>query len=366
MKKFGALLLIAGAMSCISFKGAPDNTEKPANIIFLIGDGMGLSAISSTVYFGDEVSEFGRFSEIGLIITSSASHKITDSGASGTAMASGQKTYNGAIGVDTSGAPMENITEWVSRLGWSTGVVSTSSVTHATPASFYAHVPSRGMEQEIAAQLIDSQIDFFAGGGTGYFARRTDGRDLLQEAGAKGFRMDTTTLPAPGTLSPDHKYGFLLSGGGMPSVLQGRKDFLPEATTLALQYLSQNESGFFLMVEGSQIDWEGHGNRGDGVVAEMLDFEKAVKVALDFAEKDGSTLVVVSADHETGGFALSATPNEETGSSDYNVITPTFATSGHTTTLIPVFAYGPGARSFKGMYQNTGIFQTMVALLKQE
>ena len=143
---------------------------------------------------------------------------------------------------------------------------------------------------------------------------------------------------------------------------EGRGDFLPDATSLAIEQLSQGQKSFFLMVEGSQIDWGGHANNVEYVVTETLDFEKAVAAALDFAKKDGNTLVVVTADHETGGFTLSASKNEETGSSDYSEIGPTFATTFHSATLIPVFAYGPGAENFKGMYENTEIFHKMKAL----
>lgn len=364
MKKTIALLLITGIFSCQSINKAQDRPEKPKNIIFLIGDGMGLAAVSTTVYFGDEVTEFGGFNEIGLIITSSANEKVTDSGASGTAMASGVKTYNGAIGVDTSRIPVENIAECLSSLGWSTGVVSTSSITHATPASFYAHTISRGMEEEIASQLVESGIDFFAGGGKGFFNKRSDGRALLAEAESKGFTMDTTGLPEPGSFSLDHKYGFLLAPGGMPSKLDGRDDFLPRATDLAIEYLSKDQDGFFLMVEGSQVDWEEHGNRGDGVIAEMLDFEKAIRVALEFARKDGNTLVIVSADHETGGLALPAKVVEGTEGYEENTISPSFSTTNHTASMTPVFAFGPGSEAFGGIYQNTGIFYKMVAAVK--
>lgn len=360
MKYATILLLILGLAACTTSDKSREQSEKPANIIFLIGDGMGLSSISTTVYYGDEVSEFGRFQEIGLIKTHSATHKITDSAASGTAMATGKKTYNGAIGVDTARTALQNFTEAVSPLGWSTGVVATSTITHATPASYYAHVNNRMQEQDIAAQLLDSEIDFFAGGGIAHFNRRLDSADLFVTAREKGFIMDTVALGEPGSLSADQKYGYLLAGGGMPPLPGERNDFLPEATSLAIQYLSQNDQGFFLMVEGSQIDWAGHANNTEYLVAEMLDFEKTIAVALDFAEKDGNTLVVVTADHETGGVTLAAKLNEETGYGDSRIIDPSYATSGHSATLIPVFSYGPGAEAFKGMYENTELFHKMV------
>lgn len=363
MKYTVIAFLLVGIFACANKDLPGSEAERPTNIIFLIGDGMGLSAVSAGFYFGEKPSQFNRFRHIGLINTSSASHKITDSAASGTAMASGKKTYNGAIGMDTAKASVTNITEVVSSLGWSTGVIATSSVTHATPASFYAHVEQRRMEEEIALQLLDSGVDFFAGGGTGFFHERSDGKDLLEEATGLGFIIDTTSLAAPGSMNVENKYGFLLAENGMPPAAKGRGDFLPSATSLGIELLSADPDGFFMMVEGSQIDWAGHANHVGYLLTEMADFEDAIAVALDFAEKDGNTLVVVTADHETGGVALSAEFDKEMKSSDYNKVMPAFATTTHSATLIPVFAYGPGADQFMGIYDNTEIFHKMKALL---
>jgi alkaline phosphatase len=365
MKKTLALLLVSITIACTATEKVKPNSEKPTNIILLIGDGMGLSSVSTAFYFGDQSPVFYRFKEIGLQNTSSASHKVTDSAASGTALATGKKTYNGAIGVDTAKKSIQNIAELVASLGWSTGVVATSTITHATPASFYAHVEQRSSEEEIAAQLINSEIDFFAGGGRNLFNRRSDSTNLLLLASDKGFTIDTTGLATPGSLDGDRRYGFLPEAGPMPSISQGRDNFLPDATALAIGHLSQNQEGFFLMVEASQIDWEGHARNSEGLVAEMLDFEKVIATALEFAEKEGNTLVIVTADHETGGVALAPKttgPNQ----SDYSKIEPVFATGQHTATLIPVFAYGPGAEQFAGVYQNTGIFRKMAALVRGE
>jgi alkaline phosphatase len=289
---------------------------------------------------------------------------VTDSAASGTAMASGKKTYNGAIGVDTTAKSLQNIAESLAAKGWSTGVVASSTITHATPASFYAHVLNRGLEELIASQLLDSDIDFFAGGGLDKFINRSDSIDLLPLAAEKGFIIDTSSLATPGSLKADQKYGFLNAPGGMPTIPDGRGDYLPEATSLAISYLSQNQEGFFLMVEASQIDWAGHANDAEYLVGEMLDFEKVIAAALDFAEKDGNTLVVVTADHETGGYTLGPKMPEpgQQGYADYKRIGPVFATGGHSATLIPVFAFGPGAEAFKGIYPNTEIHDKMAAL----
>lgn len=377
MRKIFLLVLLSSTLACTAAdkpaKPAQDRASElgeatPKNIILLIGDGMGLSAVSTGFYFGDQPSVFLRFHEIGLQRTSSATHKVTDSAASGTSMATGIKTYNGAIGVDTGKNAVKNIAELLAARGWSTGVIATSTITHATPASFYAHVFQRSLEEAIAAQLLDSEMDFFAGGGRDKFQFRRDSVNLLSLAEEKGFIIDTTGLPAAGSLQADQKYGFLPEAGAMPPHVEGRGDFLPQATSLAISHLSQNPEGFFLMVEASQVDWAGHANDADYLVGEMLDFEKTIAAALDFAIKDGNTLVVVTADHETGGYTLGAKMPEEgrQGYADYKAIGPVFATGGHSATLIPVFAFGPGAEQFKGIYENTEIYTKMVSLTGAE
>jgi len=366
MKHTIFLLMAIAMIACTSTTNAQSSPEKPLNIILLIGDGMGLSEVTTGFYYGEQASVFTRFRNIGLQQTSSAKEKVTDSAASGTAIATGTKTYNGAIGVDTTLTPHQNIAELTASKGWSTGVIATSTITHATPASFYAHVFNRGMEEQIAAQLLDSEIDFFAGGGLARFIARADSVNLLPLAAEKGFLVDTAKLATAGTLKADQKYGCLLAMGGMLPMTEGRGDFLPDATALAISHLSQNSAGFFLLVEGSQIDWAGHANSTEYLVGEMLDFEKTITAALDFADKDGNTLVVVTADHETGGFALGPGSNAEGAYSNYKDIEPVFATTGHTATLIPVFAYGPGAEQFQGIYQNTEIFHKMAALVRGE
>lgn len=335
--------------------------DKPLNIILMIGDGMGLSQVSSAYYYGDQKPNFSRFKFIGLINTSSATEKITDSAAGATAFACGKLTYNGALGVTTDSSSVENITEYLADYNYASGLVVTSSITHATPAGFYAHVKSRNLNEKIASQLVHSNIDFFIGGGRKFFEDRSDHADMTDSLKQNGFEVfySLDNFPVP---QPDKKYGVLAAEDGMPKANEGRGNFLARGTSLALDYLSSRKSNFFLMVEGSQIDWGGHDNDADYLIAEVLDFDKAIGKALDFADKDGHTLVVVTADHETGGFTLGA-KNIPGDGADYNQIAPTFSTDGHSTTLIPVFAYGPGAKEFIGIYKNTGIFDKMVKVL---
>ncbi len=340
----------------------PEKKANPLNVILLIGDGMGLSQVSSMYYFS-ETTNFSRFKQISLINTSSATHRITDSGAGGTAFAIGERTYNGAIGVGMDSLPRQNIVEFLSALGYSTGVISTSEITHATPADFYAHVKSRKLYPQIANQLVNSDVDFFAGGGVKFFYDPSKGINHIPSLEGKGFVIDTISLDNVKSFDSTKKYGFLLAPEAMPKMTDGRGDFLPSATQKAIDYRSTNQKGFFLMVEGSQIDWAGHDNDSTYMRAEMKDFDNSIGVALDFAEKNGNTLVIVLADHETGGFTLGAS-NGKKMEGDYNEISPSFATTSHSSALIPVFASGPGSEIFTGTYKNSEIFHKLVELTK--
>jgi alkaline phosphatase len=346
--------------SCVSVQ-VKDNTvsniasevKNPKNIILLIGDGMGLSQVSTAIYYKNGKPNFERFNTIGLSKTSSASDLITDSAAGATVFSTGVKTYNGAIGVNKDTIPVPTIVEELSKRGLATGIVATSSIQHATPASFYAHVKSRRLYEDITSFAPNSGVNFFAGGGLKFFTKRKDGKDLLAEMKAKGYEVITDQLPT--TVSEKNEL-ILLADDGMPKMSEGRGDFLPNATKLALEKLSKNEKGFFLMVEGSQIDWGGHNNDADYLIQELLDFDKTLGVALDFAKQNGETLVIVTADHETGGYTLASDGN------DYNKIKPSFSTTGHSGTMVPVFAKGPGASNFNGIYESIEIYHKMMAL----
>lgn len=354
---FISSFLITSSISCLYGQdNATINTEnpKPKNIVLLIGDGMGLSEVSASLFYNKTTTNFERFSTIGLIKTSSSNELITDSAAGATAFSTGIKSYNGAIGVDKNGIAVETILEQLVKKGYATGLIATSSIVHATPASFYAHTKSRRLYEEIATFLPSSNIDFLAGGGTKFFNSREDGKDLFSEFKKNGYKVHTKELPASVS---NKKQVILLREDEMPKMLDGRGDFLPNATKLALEALSKNETGFFLMIEGSQIDWGGHANDADYLISELLDFDKTIGAVLDFSQKNGETLVIVTADHETGGFTLSA------DSGDYNKIKPVFSTGGHSATMVPVFAEGPGSYLFGGIYENTAIYKKMKSLL---
>jgi len=341
--------------------------KAPKNVILLISDGTGLSQISSTFYFKESTPNYTRFKNIGLIKTSSSKEDITDSAAGATAFACGVKTYNGAIGVADDKTDVKNLVEIVSLKNIKTGLIATSSITHATPASFYAHSLNRGLEEEIALQLTQSEVDFFAAGGLNFFNNRKDGHNLLNNFKENQFTINTTALSDLSEIQSIEKAGFLLAKKEMPRMEDGRGNFLSKATELAMQFLSKDNSGFFIMTEGSQIDWGGHENNASYLISEMIDFDDAVGKALDYAEKDGHTLVIVTSDHETGGFTLAAKKKKrEDGSeySDYSEIGPTFSTGGHSATLIPVFAFGPGSEEFTGIYENNNIFDKILKVTK--
>ena len=363
------IILLATSFSCKAQIANEEAPPKSKNVILLIGDGTGLSQISSAFFFKETSPNYARFKHIGLINTTSSREDITDSAAGATAFASGIKTYNGAVGVADDSTEVKNLVEIVSKHNIKTGVISTSSIQHATPAGFYAHAINRGLYEDIAADMVDSDIDFFAGGGTKFFNKRKDGENLLDALKVKGFNIDTTALGKFSGIKSYSKMAYLLAENHLDPVAKGRGDYLPKATELGIKFLNKDadKSSFFLMVEGSQIDWGGHANDADYLISELIDFDDAIGKALDFAEKDGNTLVIVTADHETGGFTLSSTPKKaEDGKSysDYNEITGTFSTNGHSATLIPVFAYGPGAEAFSGIYENTEIFHKILEVTK--
>jgi alkaline phosphatase len=319
----------------------------------MIGDGMGLSQVTASMYAQRNRTIFERFPTTGLIATHSHNHLVTDSGAGATAFACGCKTYNGAIGVDHKKHPCKTLLEIADSLGMATGLTVSCSVTHATPASFAAHVSSRQDMEDIAEWYLVNQVDYLVGGGSKYFQERKKepGRNLLNELRQKGYAVHTqrydTLPPAPAGAQP---YCWLTAREEPPPATQGRR-YLPESVRRGCDYLQQKggAKGFFMMVEGSQIDWAGHANDRDRLLAEMLDFEQAIEAALAFAAKDGNTLVLVTADHETGGMSMLQGSNLDS-------LDMKFTTKSHTASLIPVFAYGPGAEHFGGLYENTDIF----------
>lgn len=322
------------------------------NIILLVGDGMGAAQIYAGITANKGTLNIERCTHVGFHKNQASDEYVTDSGAGATAFAIGLQTYNGAIGVDSTKKPCVTILETAESNGKSTGLVATCSITHATPASFIAHQPSRSMVEEIAADFLKTDIDVFIGGGRKHFVQRKDGKNLVAELKTKKYQIANSIEEVEKISSG--KLAAFLADEEQAKISEGRGDQLLKSTQTALKILSQNKKGFFVMIEGSQIDWGGHGNDTQYIINEMLDFDKAIGAALDFAEKDGNTLVVVTADHETGGFAI-INGNMKTG-----MVEGKFSTTSHTGVMIPVFAYGPGAEAFSGIYPNYSIYHKMM------
>lgn len=347
-----ALLGLASWRSYTSIKLAPTT---PKNIILMIGDGMGLAQISASNYNQGNSTIFEWFPVVGLQKTTSSDNLITDSAAAATAMACGKKTYNNAIGLDSAACSCKTILEEASDKGLATGLVVTSSIVHATPAAFVSHVKARNFYEEIAEDFMKSKLDFFIGGGRQFFYRRDkDNRNLITELSNQGFAIydyfnDELNRVTP---SPTKRFGFFTADNQPLPASQGR-DYLPLAAKMAIKYLpARSLKGFFLMIEGSQIDWAGHANQAYPLLDEMKDFEITITKMVEFAKKDGETLLIVTGDHDAGGASI----NEGSAMKKLNV---QFTTNGHTGTMIPIFAYGPGAELFRGIYDNTEIYYKM-------
>ncbi|GIV33060.1 MAG: alkaline phosphatase [Chitinophagales bacterium] len=325
------------------------------NVILMVGDGMGIAQITAALYANGNRLALEKMQQVGLIKTHSADKLITDSAAGATAFSTGRKTFNGAIGLDKDSLPQETVLETCKKNGMSTGIVVTSSITHATPAAFYAHVLSRKLMDDIALNFVKNPVvDFFVGGGRKYFTQRQDNINLLDSLKAIGYKFyPLDSLHAVSTL----KAGVFTAEEEPASLLRGRTPYLPDAVSTALNVLSKQDKGFFLLVEGSQIDWGGHAEDSDYIIEEILEFNRAVEEVLRFAEKDKHTLVVVTADHETGGYTITD------GTLDGSSVKGEFVNNYHSAEMVPVFAFGPRAESFAGIYENTAIYDKLMAAL---
>lgn len=310
------LALPAGASSaCSVLPGTEKGAQGPRNVILFIADGGGPASFTLARNY---LRESGTHEElaldaikVGSIRTYSANRLVTDSAAAATALASGIKTDNSAIAVDPLGRPVATLLEGAARRGMVTGLVATSRITHATPAAFSARVPHRDLEDLIAEQQLEGGIGLLFGGGRQHFlppeerGRREDGRNLLEEAAARGFQIAGTreefdrldAVPIIALFAMDHMaYEIDRDASLEPS--------LAEMTEKAIELLGRNTEGFFLMVEGARIDHAGHANDPASLLHEVLAFDQAVAAALEFARRNGETLVVATADHETGGLSI--------------------------------------------------------------
>ncbi len=390
------------------------------NVILLIGDGMGFSHITLTSYFIGKPLYMMGMPYAGAVYTYSSNSYVTDSAAAGTALAAGFKTYNGAISVLPNGEKVITLMEAAKRIGKSTAVLTTTRVTHATPGAFYAHVESRKEERSIAEQLVNTMtIDVAMGGGMKYFTK-----ELLDKAERNGFTVITNRdeLTKVSAKTVKRVLG-LFARSHLPYYVDNtERPTLAEMLKKTLEILSKNEEGFVIMVEGGRIDHASHGHDVLGMIYDTIEFDEAVKVALDYAKEHGDTLVVVTADHETGGLLLSGgsysididklrsyskisvealmkeiSPQNareiikkyygiDISDEEYKELKEAFAKGGyapsntigdivsqhaqirwgthsHTGVLIPLFADGPGAEKFSGILDNTEIPRLIAEIL---
>ncbi|MCW8837615.1 MAG: alkaline phosphatase [Thiovulaceae bacterium] len=358
------------------------NTEnisvKAKNIILLIGDGMGPEHIKAAGW--KEVGKEGKLymetlSKSGYIRTSSADNLITDSAAAATAIATGVKTNNGVISLDPSLNKLITILEEAKALGKSVGLITNVQIIHATPAAFASHVESRANTTEIARQILDNEVDVLLGGGENYFlpnttigcfpeiGHRNDNRNLINEAIDEGYTYvcDSGSLEDINSSNVTKLIG-LFSDEGMDRPFSPSLDLM---ITKAIEILAKNDKGFFLMVEGGQIDWASHANDAENAMNDTINFDKAVKIAHDFSIEDNETLIIITADHETGGMSTSLVSTGES-SEDGPFYMPNgeefyinWSTTGHTNSNVKVFAHGYNYNLFEGEHENIFIYEVM-------
>lgn len=322
---------------------------RPKNVILIIGDGMGIGAITAARCAGpgeDGKLILDTMPVTGLLKTHST-ELVTDSAASATALATGCKTENARIAVDLKGKSLPTILELARALGKSTGVVTNDGVTGATPASFYAHSDSRYKEEEIAAQLVVSSIAVAMGSGKEHFTSRGDGRDLSAEAKRGGFDViyDAKAMQASQSKRLLGLFSFGESGPTVEAMLNK-----------AVSVLSKNPKGFFLIAESCWPDHRGHANDAAGVVQGVKDLDDALRSAMNFARKDGNTLVVVTSDHDTGGMAVRNRNADNPG------FTAAWTGGSHTGNMVALYAFGPGAGKFAGTHDNTEVAKILAGL----
>lgn len=332
------------------------NGGRVRNVVLMIGDGMGLEQVSAALVANRGALYMAGMPCTGLSRTYSADHLITDSGAGGTALAAGRKAGNYSVGVGSDGRPLRTLVDVARDGGRRTGVCVVCRLNDATPADFCCHDTDRDAAWRIAAGYPDCGVDFIAGGGMKYWRDRPDGRDILAEMAAKGYRTCRTfdeldaadRLPVVAVLDTLELPVALERGGRFRGMVRKALGLL------------DNPDGFFLMVEGSCIDDWCHANRIDRAVEETLDFDRTVGDVLRWAAADGETLVVVTADHATGGLTLLD------GDLAEGLVRVNFASEGHNGILVPVFAYGPRAAEFTGMYENCELSRRIARAMGEE
>lgn len=335
-------------------KIVPPTGTKVKNVILMIGDGMSLMHVYSAWTANRGKLYLENCEVTGLSKTYCANKLVTDSGAGGTAMAIGQKTNYHSVGVDVNGNPQPSLIKLAKQKGMSAGVAVTCRLWDATPADFCCHNTDRDNEDEIIADYVNCGADYVVGGGAKKFENRKDGRNIFKELEQKGYQVARSWEECKNLKSGKI---FAVTDSVDTPLPAERGDRLAQSSLKGIELLNQNPNGFFMMIEGSQLDDYGHFNDLDLLMQETHDFDRTVGKILEWAAKDGETLVVVTADHETGGLTLID------GDKDKGEIKCKFSTTGHSGVMVPVYAFGPGAELFTGIYENTDIFHKIKSLL---
>ena len=327
--------------------------KKVKNVILMIGDGMSLMHVYSawTANRGHLYLDNSQY--VGLSKTYCTNKLITDSGAGGTAIATGHKTSYHSVGVDPDGKPLKSLVDYAKEKGLSTGVAVTCRLWDATPADFCCHNADRDKEEEIIGDYPSCQADYVFGGGAKMFTNRKDGRDIFKELQENGWQAPRTweeleAIKSGKTFCVPYEHDTPLPAE--------RGDLLKRAALKGIELLNQNSKGFFLMVEGSQLDDYGHFNDIELLMEETHDFDRTIGAMYEWAARDGETLVVVTADHETGGLTL------VDGDLNEGRIVCKFSTGGHSGVMVPIYAFGPGSEQFSGLMENTDICKKIRAL----
>lgn len=329
--------------------------KKVKNVILMIGDGMSLMDVYAAWVCNRGRLWLDNAQYIGLSATHCTDKLITDSGAGGTALATGHKTKYHAVGVDPEGKPLTTIIDLAKRKDKDAGIAVTCRLWDATPADFCCHNINRDNEQEIVADYPTSGVDFAFGGGAKYFTNRKDGRNIFEELKNQGYYIAGTWEELE---KRESGKVFCVPYEVDTPLPDERGDLLARATMKGISLMNQNKNGFFMMVEGSQLDDYGHFNQLDMLMKELHDFDRTIGEVMKWAAKDGETLVVVTADHETGGLTLHG------GDLATGRIEAKFASTGHTGVMVPVYAFGPGAEEFTGFMDNTEIFWKIKKLMR--
>ncbi len=338
-RALGVLVLAAATAACGAVRAADEAVDGSATrVILIIGDGVGLAQWSALQLADASATSVQRLPEIGLVDTRCDCDRTTDSAAGATAYATGERTGYTMAGVGSDSLPRTSVLEAAEARGLATGMVTTTHITDATPAAFGADVASRYDRNAIAAQYAEKDIEVLLGGGYDFFARRPDGRDLLGE-----LRSRYTVVTTPDEFRAldlgrtDRLLGLFADSTIYPDA--ARRPALPDMARAALAILDRDPDGFFLLLESEDTDDLGHDNVPvDSLVGGMRELDALIGAALDYQRRRPETLIVVTGDHETGGLALTLPRGRP--------LAGTYTTPGHTASLVPLFAGGPGAAAF--------------------